>query len=200
MSAMQKVRRISQADAKRMWAEAHAKAPATRPRNNHFLVGPLIKLWDRLPKDKAKAYRFRPAGMAPVLGLYVSPRNIRETLTNLGAGGAGTVQIFPAMVATSATAVGTVNALPADNAAVTVFGAASQGARQNLAYQKDAFTAAFAPLPVLASCEGYTARAGGIALRVMTFGNGQTDVENTRIDVLYGQAATRPDHAVRITQ
>jgi hypothetical protein len=34
----------------------------------------------------------------------------------------------------------------------------------------------------------------------MTFGNGQTDVENTRIDVLYGQAATRPDHAVRITQ
>lgn len=116
------------------------------------------------------------------------------------AGGAGTVQIFPALVATSAAAVGTVNALPADNAAITVFGTASQSARQNLAYQKDAFTAAFAPLPVLASCEGYTARAGGIALRVMTFGNGQTDVESTRIDVLYGQAATRPDHAVRITQ
>jgi DNA repair protein RadC len=93
MSAMQKVRRISQADAKRLWAEAHAKAPATRPRNNHFLVGQLIKLWDRLPKDRARAYRFRPAGSPPVLGLYVSPRNIRETLTNLGAEAAGTVQM-----------------------------------------------------------------------------------------------------------
>lgn len=116
------------------------------------------------------------------------------------AGGAGTVQIFPAITATSATAIGSVNALPADNAAITVFGTASQARRQNLAYQKDAFTAAFAPLPILASCEGYTARVGGIALRVMTFGNGQTDVENTRIDVLFGQAATRPDHAVRITE
>lgn len=135
----------------------------------------------------------------PITG--VSTGQLRQFVVTADyAGGGGTVQIFPALTATSATAIGSVNALPADNAAITVFGTASQSRRQNLAYQKDAFTAAFAPLPILASCEGYTARVGGIALRVMTFGNGQTDVENTRIDVLFGQAATRPDHAVRITE
>ena len=64
---------------------------------------------------------------------------------------------------------------------------------------KDAFTTAFAPLPVLASCEGYTARLpSGVSVRVMTFGNGQTDTESTRIDVLYGFAAVRPQHSCRI--
>ena len=116
------------------------------------------------------------------------------------AGGAGNLQIFPAIQPTTANVIGTVVASPANGAQVTVFGTAGQARRQNLAYQKDAFTAAFAPLPIIASCEGYTARAGGISLRVMTFGNGQTDVENTRIDVLFGSAMTRPDHAVRITE
>ena len=68
-------------------------------------------------------------------------------------------------------------------------------------FHKDAFTAAFAPLPVLASCEGYTARLpNGISVRVMTFGNGSEDYERTRIDVLYGFAAIRPLHACRITE
>jgi hypothetical protein len=30
----------------------------------------------------------------------------------------------------------------------------------------------------------------------MTFGNGLTDVENTRVDVLYGNVLVRPDHTV----
>jgi hypothetical protein len=116
------------------------------------------------------------------------------------AGGAGTASIYPAITPTTATLVGTVTASPADSAAVTVFGTASTSAAQNLCYHKNAFAAAFAPLPVLASCEGYTASIGGISVRVMTFGNGQTDTESTRIDVLYGNAAPRPDHSVRITQ
>jgi hypothetical protein len=116
------------------------------------------------------------------------------------AGGAGSIPIFPAIVATSATVIGTVNAVPADNAAISIFGTVSVARRQNLAFEKNAFTAAFAPLPVLASCEGYTATMKGVSVRVMTFGNGQTDTESTRIDVLYGCAATRPDHAVRITE
>lgn len=116
------------------------------------------------------------------------------------AGGAGNVSIYPAIVPHSSTVVGTVTASPANSAAITVFGTASQGKRQNLAYQKNAFTAAFAPLPVLASCEGYTATMQGVSIRVMTFGDGKSDTESTRIDVLYGEAATRPDHAVRITE
>ena len=91
-------------------------------------------------------------------------------------------------------------ALPADNAAITVFGTASTSARQNLAFHRDAFAAAFAPLPVLASCEGYTASIDGISVRVMTFGDGKEDLEHTRVDVLYGETVVREDHAVRITE
>lgn len=117
------------------------------------------------------------------------------------AGGAGTMSIFPAITPTSATVVGTVTASPANSAAITVFGTASQSKRQNLAFHKDAFASAFVPLPVLASCEGYTATVKNVSVRVMTFGNGLTDVENTRIDVLFAlPARIRGDHAIRITE
>lgn len=117
------------------------------------------------------------------------------------AGGAGNVSIFPAITPTSATAIGTVTASPTTATAVALFGTASQGKRQNIAFHKDAFASAFVPLPVLASCTGYTATFKGVSVRVMTFGNGLTDQENTRIDVLFAlPAGIRPDHAVRITE
>lgn len=115
-------------------------------------------------------------------------------------GGAGDISIYPALTPTSSTVVGTVNALPADSAPITIFGTASQAKTQNLAFHKNAFAMAFAPLPVLASCEGYTATVKGISVRVMSFGNGLTDTENTRIDVLCGQAGVRPEHSVRVTE
>ncbi len=58
-----------------------------------------------------------------------------------------------------------ISASPTSGAVVTL---ASINGVQNLAFHKDAFTAAFAPLPVIASCEGYTARLpSGISVRVM---------------------------------
>lgn len=116
------------------------------------------------------------------------------------AGGAGNLPIFPAIIPTTATQIGTVTASPANAAAITIFGTASQARPQNLAYHKDAFTAAFAPLPVLSGKEGYTATVGGVSLRVMSDGDVRNDTEITRVDVLWGQAVTRPDHAVRITE
>lgn len=117
------------------------------------------------------------------------------------AGGAGTVSIYPAITPTTASVIGTVTAAPADNAAITIFGTVSVARRQNIAFHKDAFASAFVPLPVLASCEGYTATMKNVSVRVMTFGNGLTDVENTRIDVLFAlPAPIRRDHAIRITE
>lgn len=116
------------------------------------------------------------------------------------AGGAGSISIYPSIAVVSASVIGSVNALNADGAAVTLFGTLSQAKLQNLAFHKNAFAAAFAPLPILTGCEGYTATVNGISVRVMSFGNGLTDTESTRIDVLYGEIGVRPDHAVRITQ
>lgn len=116
------------------------------------------------------------------------------------AGGGGNLPIAPAIVQNTSSQRGNVTALPADNAAITIFGTASGAARQNLGFHRDAFAAAFAPLPVLASCEGYTATIKGISVRVMTFGDGYQDKENTRIDVLYGETVVRPDHSVRVTE
>lgn len=115
------------------------------------------------------------------------------------AAGAGNLSIYPAINAVAPNK--TVSAAPADNAALTFVGSASTAYAQNLMFQKDAFTTAFAPLPVLASCEGYTAQLpNGFAVRVMTFGDGNNDYERTRIDVLYGFAAVRALHACRITE
>ena len=106
------------------------------------------------------------------------------------------VKIYPAI--NPAAPNKTATASPASGAVVST---ASVNGVQNLAFHKDAFTAAFAPLPVIASCEGYTARLpSGISVRVMTFGDGNNDIERTRIDVLYGFQTVRGLHAVRIPQ
>lgn len=106
------------------------------------------------------------------------------------------VKIYPSINPTAPNK--TVSTSPASGAVVTL---ASINGVQNLVFHKDAFTAAFAPLPVIASCEGYTARLpSGISVRVMTFGDGNNDIERTRIDVLYGFQTVRGLHAVRIPQ
>lgn len=121
------------------------------------------------------------------------------TATLTLAAGAGTLAFFPSIRSTGAGK--NVTALPADNVALTGVGAASAALRQNLMFQKDAYTVATAPLPVLASCEGYTARLpSGINVRVMTFGDGNHDYERTRIDILYGFASVRGLHGCRVTE
>lgn len=92
------------------------------------------------------------------------------------------------------------SAVPADTAAIVFVGAASTAYKQNLMYQKDAFTIAMMPLPVIASCVGYTYNANGFSMRVMTFGDGVNDIESTRIDVLCTLAAVRNEWACRMVE
>lgn len=121
-------------------------------------------------------------------------------VTTAYAGGAGALNVYPAIIASAAGVIGTVVTAPADNAAITIFGTASQARRQNLAFHRDAYALGFAPLQVLSGCEGYVANVKGVSVRVMTFADGKADMEHTRIDVLYGGAMVRPDHSVRITE
>lgn len=119
---------------------------------------------------------------------------------NVSSGGTS-IPIYPALTPNTTSLRGNVTGSPSDNAAITIFGDVSEAEPQNLVFQKDAFAAAFAPLPVLASCEGYTASVKGLSVRVMTFGDGKSDEEHTRIDVLFAKpTAVRPYHSVRVTE
>lgn len=110
-----------------------------------------------------------------------------------------TAAIFPAI--TSSGAFQTVNALPADNAAITVLGAASTVSPTNLAYHKDAFVMGCADL-LLPKGVDMASRVSdkqlGLSIRMIR----QYDINNDkfpcRLDVLYGWKAVYPELACRI--
>ena len=124
-------------------------------------------------------------------------------LEDVIAGGAtATLKIYPEitpdLVGGTKQANANVSGSPANAAGLTFVGADNDVIDQALCYTKDAFSAAFAPLKVLAGCEGYTFNTETMALRVQTGGNWVSDYEGTRIDVLYGFTMVRGNHAARV--
>ena len=117
---------------------------------------------------------------------------------DLSASSSGTLKFAPALY-TSAHALATVTAFPANDADITMLGSAASQYAQNLVYHKDAITFATADL-LLPQGVDMAARAvhNGISLRVVR----QYDINNDRmpcrIDVLYGYSAIRPQMACRI--
>lgn len=115
------------------------------------------------------------------------------------AGGNATIPVFPAITSTGAFA--TVNALPADNAAITVLGAANTISPAHLAYHKDAFVMGSADL-FLPKGVDMAARVSdkqlGISLRMIRQYTISTDAVPCRFDVLYGFKALYPELACRI--
>ena len=109
------------------------------------------------------------------------------------------IPVYPP-ITTAAPDIPFCSALPAASAALTFWGSANTAYRQNLLFQRDAYAAAFVPLPVIAGCEGYTFDTDEMAVRVMTGGNVLNDTEVTRIDVLYGLVGVRGYHACRVSE
>lgn len=110
-----------------------------------------------------------------------------------------TISISPSIIATGA--FKTVNALPADNAALTVVGAANTATPQGLCYHRDAFTLACADLP-LPNGTDMASRVSdkqlGISIRLIRQYSIATDQFPCRMDVLYGWKTVRPERACRI--
>lgn len=124
---------------------------------------------------------------------FVVTSQISDTTGNM------TIPIYPPIVV--GTAYATVDALPADNAAITVIGATGAISPQGLALHKDAITFASADLPVPRS----TDMAGrisdpqlGISIRMIRDYTILTDQFPMRLDVLYGIDVLRPELGVRI--
>jgi hypothetical protein len=110
-----------------------------------------------------------------------------------------TISISPAIVASGA--FQTVTALPADNAAITVLGAANATSPANLAYHRDAFVLGCADL-LLPKGVDMAARVSdkqlGLSIRMVR----QYDINNDkfpcRLDILYGWKTLYPELACRV--
>jgi hypothetical protein len=112
------------------------------------------------------------------------------------AAGATVIPISPAIVTTGP--FQNVTASPTDGAAFTIFGVASQGYTTSVAFHQDAFTMAMVPMatpPASTGVSSATASHKGMNLRVTDYYDGVNDNTNTRIDVLFGWAATYPELA-----
>jgi hypothetical protein len=86
------------------------------------------------------------------------------------------------------------------SAAITWVGAATTSYAHNLMYHRDAFTFATAELPLFKSAEQCVVKTyDGMSIRVWQDADIRNDELLTRIDMLYGYTAIRPQWACRIT-
>lgn len=115
--------------------------------------------------------------------------------------GPATVSIYPSIVTSGA--LQTVDASPADNAAITVVsGTASTGYAQNILCHEKAFTLGTADL-VKPNGVDFAAVASdeesGLSIRIVRAYDINNDAFPCRLDILYGWAALRPEWACRIS-
>lgn len=125
-------------------------------------------------------------------------------ITTTDGSGNSTIAFLPAMIAPVAGVNvynQTVTALPANNAAVTVFGASATVTPQNLAFCKDAFAFAAVDLPEDmpgVECSTATSPKLKMSIRLMRGTDMINDRAISRLDLLGGWAAIRPEIACRI--
>ncbi len=121
---------------------------------------------------------------------------------NSSAGGAVTVAISPAIIASGA--YQNVSNVPADNSAVTTFGHASSYANivapQNLVFHKTAIALCVVPLEKIDGEEMTVATdpETGLSVRLWTAGNILTGKGIKRLDILFGSKVVRPEFAARV--
>ena len=113
--------------------------------------------------------------------------------------GATTLNISPAIITSGAFQNST--ASPTTGTPYAIIGAASTGYNSNVAYHKDAFTLAMVPMFAPTGGKGVVdvsqMSSNGYTVKATTFYDGVNDNYITRLDVLFGWAATYPELAVR---
>lgn len=158
----------------------------------------------------AAASRLKAGDVFTIAGVYAVNPVSGDTLSSLqqfvvtadvssdGSGNA-TIPIYPAITATGASK--TVSAVPADNAALTILGAASTLTPQGLAFHKEAFCFAMAALEEpkgVHMAKTVVDPETGIAIRMVSAYDITNDKFVTRADIAYGWCARKPEWACRI--
>ena len=115
------------------------------------------------------------------------------------AAAATSIPISPAIVTSGA--FQNVSASPTNGSPFLIVGAASTAYNCNVAFHQDAFTLAMVPLWAPEAGKGVIDVAqessDGFSVRVITFYDGVNDKPITRMDVLFGWAATYPELSVK---
>ena len=119
-----------------------------------------------------------------------------STLASDGSGNL-TLTIYPAI--TTSTGYKTVDAGPADNAALTFRGTASTAYPQNIMFHRDAFALVTVPLS-LPDGAAFKSRSthDGLSVRVVKDYDIDSDDDIIRLDILYGVKTLYPELACRI--
>lgn len=134
---------------------------------------------------------------------YAHKKQLTVTAVGAISGNQGTITFSPAIYIKGPkqnawTATGAAAELEDD--ATTLFGDASGVYRQNLMYHRDAFTFVTADLPLMDDAHKCVRREqDGLSMRVWQASDIRNDELLTRIDILYGWLAMRPEWACRIS-
>ena len=113
------------------------------------------------------------------------------------ANAAVSLSISPAL--TPSGAFQNVTTSPANGAAITILGTASGSYNTNVAFDRDAFTLAMVPLDMPSGANVRDAAIeshNGFTIRVIEYYDGVNDLQNMRMDVLFGWSAPYPELAV----
>lgn len=123
---------------------------------------------------------------------------VSDVTANANAANETLLTISPAIITSGP--YQTVDAAPADDAAITVMGTASTGYRQNLAFHKNAFALAMAPLEIPPGAVGGARETyNGLSVRLQPIYDGVNDLSVWRLDILYGVRAIYPELATRVS-
>lgn len=120
------------------------------------------------------------------------------TADKTASSGAVTLKISPPIIISGPHQ--TVDAKPADNAALTFVGTASTGYRQNLVFHKNAMALAVVPMELPAAAYGAARESyKGLSCRVVPVYDGVNDISKWRLDVLYGRKLIDPRLVTRLS-
>jgi len=158
----------------------------------------------------AVAVRLKQGDVFTIAGVYsVNPVSKNSTgvlaqfvvTANASSDVAGncTISIYPSLTATGNQK--TISAAPADNAAITVVGAANTLSAQGMAWHKSAIALAFAELQKPDGVDMSSTKTDkqiGVSMRFVRWYDGDNDRFKARFDVLFGMKVVRPEWATRI--
>lgn len=112
--------------------------------------------------------------------------------------GVAPYQIYSASATEKTLPYQTVDALPADNAAVTVAGSSGLAHKVNLAFHKNAIALFMVPVHAPSELKSYNKNANGFTITVCIGGDIVNYVSYIRFDILYGYKVINPFMACRI--